>query len=106
MPVSFVSVVLEFVSAMASDSANVGLTIAEATTIAAGSNDQRCSHPGADQCRWPSWCCSVYMPGFPGARHASGGGRSTRQFVQALTGAASAYASAEVANASPLQILE
>lgn len=74
MPVSFVSVVLEFVSAMASDSANVGLTIAEATTIAAGSNDQRCSHPGADQCRWPSWCCSVYMPGFPGARHASGGG--------------------------------
>lgn len=35
-----------------------------------------------------------------------GGGRSTRQFVQALTGAASAYASAEVANASPLQILE
>lgn len=40
------------------------------------------------------------------ARKRGGGGRSTRQFVQALTGAASAYASAEVANASPLQILE
>lgn len=43
---------------------------------------------------------------FPRSSARKRGGRSTRQFVQALTGAASAYASAEVANASPLQILE
>ena len=100
---SFVTAAPEFVTAAASDLANIGSTISAANAAAAAPTTGVLA-AGADE-------VSAAIAGVFGA-HGQGfqalsaqASAFHNQFVQLLNGGAAQYATAEAANASPLQTL-